>query len=529
MPTIEQMQNLPLSTDIATQEELNTGITNVSSALIGTNEDLSSADTINGSKKYAKEYANSAINTVISGAPQAFDTLKEIADWISSDQTSSTKLISDVAKLQTDMAAISNDLSIDISRVTVTEDDGFQKGNSLGFVGDSTLANPDYVISGFDSYAFPINVLTSDCGFTNEELSSAIYNYDSDFANTIYGYMYDNGFNPKPFTSLYGILTDGTTRVFAHYGSQYGGADAVDWRDSDGTTKDGTGVKILPAKVITLSNGTKVFREPRVYYYRGGAGDQNRIYTSFTLFVDYEAIPKKKVQTYDSIVSTTYATKSELTSELTDYVDLTSNNQSISGSKIFSNISATFIDSSNGLIVGSNSIVSRNITIEPEAIEIRHEEKKFSLEAAGTGAQIHVTNEEDNYTDTWKFHSPSASQTDYFVASEEFVVSAISSYAKLSDVPTDLSDLANSPGYIKQESISALSDIYVLSSEVVEGLSNTVVPKLSTIADLVSAEVERVDDISSAMNTQFVPLSDYQALETRVAALEARVSELEGN
>lgn len=526
MSTIEQMQNLPLSTDIATQEELNNGITNISSMLVGTNEDLSSADTINGSKKYAKEYANSAIDTIISGAPQAFDTLKEIADWISSDQISSTKLISDVAKLQTEMAAVSNDLSIDISRITVTEDDGFEKGNSLGFVGDSDLTDPYHVADGSDSYAFPINVLTSTYGFTNEELSDAIYNYDSSFANTIYGYMYDNGSNPKPLTSLYGILADSTTRVSAHYGSSQHGADTVEWRDSNGTPKDGTGVTIIPAKVITLSNGTKIFREPRVYYYHGG-GDQNRIYTSFMLFVDYEAIPKKKVQTYDSIVSTTYATKSELTSELTDYVDLTSNNQSVSGSKIFSNISATFIDSSNGLIVGSNSSVSRNITVEPEAIEIRHEEKRFSLEAAGTGAQIHITDEDNDYTDTWKFHSPSAFHTDYFVASEEFVVSAISSYAKLSDVPTDLSDLANSPGYLTAH--QSLSDLYTLSSEVVEGLSNTVIPKLSTIADLVSAEVERVDDISSAMNTQFVPLSDYQALETRVAALEARVSALEGN
>ena len=138
---IEQMQNLPLSTDIATQEEFNIGISNLSITLIGTSEDTASADTINGSKKYAKEYANSVIDTIISGAPQAFDTLKEIADWISSDETSSAKLISDIIDLQKDIAAISNDLSIDISRVTVTEDDGYQQGESMGILGEFNFTN----------------------------------------------------------------------------------------------------------------------------------------------------------------------------------------------------------------------------------------------------------------------------------------------------------------------------------------------------------------------------------------------------
>ena len=518
MSTIEQMQNLPLSTDIATQEELNDGITSISSVLIGTIEDLSSADTINGSKKYAKEYANSAINTIISGAPQAFDTLKEIADWISSDQTSSTKLISDVAKLQTDMAAVSNDLSIDISRVTVTEDNGFQKGNSLGFVGDSALTDPYHVADGSDSYAFPINVLTSTYGFTNEELSDAIYNYDSSFTNTIYGYMYDNGFIPSILTSLYGFH-DGT-QVFAHYGSQYG-ADMIEWQDSNGTDYDGTSITILPAKVITLERGTKIFREPRVYYYHGGYGDQNGIYTSFTLFVDYEAIPKKKVQKYDSIVSATYATKNEVANSLTEYVDLTSN-QTINGNKIFTNtIEAGLfkgdLSCGNGVLVGAEELDSygshSKITIYGFENVNESTRTVFTDNIKDVYTPVRYFYFEDLSTNhvqqrscTWEFPEVINGKTFVF-ADREYVLSALSS----------------------NDSSSSLSDVYVLSGEVVEGLSNTVVPKLSTIADLVLAEVEKVDSISSAMNAQFVPLSDYQTLVSKVTELEARVAALEGN
>ena len=71
--------------------------------------------------------------------------------------------------------------------------------------------------------------------------------------------------------------------------------------------------------------------------------------------------------------------------------------------------------------------------------------------------------------------------------------------------------------------ISCLSDIYELSSEVVDGLSNVVVPKLDTIADLVSAEVIRVDEISA----NYVPLTAYQTLENRISALESRLSDIE--
>lgn len=46
----------------------------------------------------------------------------------------------------------------------------------------------------------------------------------------------------------------------------------------------------------------------------------------------------------------------------------------------------------------------------------------------------------------------------------------------------------------------SLSDIYLLSGEVVEGLSNVVIPKLDTISGLVEEEVDRVDEISAKLS-----------------------------
>lgn len=299
----ESILMLQLSTDIATQEELDNGITNISSVLIGTNEDLSSADTINGSKKYAKEYANSAINTIISGAPQAFDTLKEIADWIGNDQSGASAVIAQIG-------GIKEDLSNKVSAVTINGEDktptngkvDFGKFMPLSGRSITTESEVKFVISAIDDTQYP---------------------------------------------------TDNFIGIGVEESPVFGNPRAPD-----------AGQKIL-TPYLNLSGSSDIHAK-----------------TPYILFRD--------------------------------------------GTKLWTT--------------------------------------------------VHTHN--------------------------------ISSITNLS---------------------SALSDIYVLSGEVVEGLSNTVVPKLSTIADLVSAEVERVDSISSAMNTQFVPLSDYQTLASKVTELETRVAALEGN
>ena len=55
---------------------------------------LNGDDNVDGS---VKKQVKDAINAVVDGAPEAFDTLKEIADWIGSDESGTAELISKVA------------------------------------------------------------------------------------------------------------------------------------------------------------------------------------------------------------------------------------------------------------------------------------------------------------------------------------------------------------------------------------------------------------------------------------------------
>lgn len=513
MPTIEQMQNLPLSTDIATQEEFNIGISNLSTALIGTNEDSASADTINGSKKYAKEYANGVIDTIISGAPAAFDTLKEIADWISSDETSSAKLISDIIDLQKNVAAVSNDLSIDISRVTVTEDDGYEKGALLGTVTNHNLENPTYKIIAQDAFndsmCFPINVL-SDYGWELSDIAIILGNYIDENDNwlsafeKIYGLSQTINYGSIPLSTITGYYQSaGGASVTAYWDSTYQASGRLLWcttQNDPSTAQDGASrFNAISEKLINL-DGTVIFRKPIVFW-NYVEYDDPIINASFVSFLDYEAIPKKKVQRYDSVVSATYATKSELANALTDYVDLTSN-QTITGAKTFNNPVNAYIVETWGEVrskysddsfvkIDSNS----GLTIVREGTETTIQNglnyREFYLRDFRDGAPLSSNNYVGN---TWAFPAvvPELSSKTLVFADRDFVLSALSS-----------------------NSSSAISDIYVLSGEVVEGLSNTVIPKLSTIADLVSAEVERVDEISGKLSNvvtesdlaEYLPLS----------------------
>ena len=81
------------------------------------------------------------------------------------------------------------------------------------------------------------------------------------------------------------------------------------------------------------------------------------------------------------------------------------------------------------------------------------------------------------------------------------------SYNDLLDKPTiplSTSQLTNNSGFLTaHQSLSAYalsSDLFSLSSQVVNGLSNTVTLKLSTIADLISGETKKLDELSGSLS-----------------------------
>lgn len=62
---------------------------------------ITSLDTLKASKTEMTEAIAKAINAVVNSAPEAFDTLKEIADWIEQDEAGSSALVLRVSAIET--------------------------------------------------------------------------------------------------------------------------------------------------------------------------------------------------------------------------------------------------------------------------------------------------------------------------------------------------------------------------------------------------------------------------------------------
>lgn len=76
------------------------------------------------------EYVDKEISDLIGTAPETFDTLKEIADYIESDQTSTATMISDINKNKSDISTAKTNISNNSSRISELQG---QLGNKILF------------------------------------------------------------------------------------------------------------------------------------------------------------------------------------------------------------------------------------------------------------------------------------------------------------------------------------------------------------------------------------------------------------
>ena len=505
------MQDIPLSTDIVTQSELDTNIEELSTGLIGTNEDAASANTINGSKKYAKEYTNGAIDTVISGAPAAFDTLKEIADWILSDQTSSTKLISDIIDLQKDVGKVSSELSnyLPLSGGALTgpnglsiEEAGFYAagygngcglsiGNGpndglIGIIIDGGGAT-DSTISGFTNLKIDSGV---GVGLTVENNNHTVtINGTNSYRAELYGvgefdansYGYGGGLSVGQGGTVYGcyVNADHLTApgmVAEVIDTGYSGLSVTAVKFGDGTYISSSNDFAAKGVYLPLSGGiissTDGNYNAAILVLSSSIGETNA--------APYILLSNQIGSSYsEGILQCGKKTNDEYSDSVYNGITLSSGGNLL-------------IKAPNGFYDG----VIDGIKIESNHINLDTLNGDFEL---------------NNVKNIWINGNPlirlGSLSVNFPGDSGRLVID--------SEIPLSVSQLSNDSGYITEQSLSGLSDIYALSDEVVEGLSNVVVPKLSTIADLISAEVERVDEISGKLSNavtesdlaEYLPLS----------------------
>ena len=115
---------------------------------------LNGDDNVDGS---VKKQVKDAINAVVDGAPETFDTLKEIADWIGSDESGTAELISKVAA--NEQAITDNKAALD-KDIKDLADHVASAGDAYKAV-DNRLNNIEDQLTGSDNVFDKIDALTT--------------------------------------------------------------------------------------------------------------------------------------------------------------------------------------------------------------------------------------------------------------------------------------------------------------------------------------------------------------------------------
>lgn len=109
----------------------------------------SAIDTLNGTGEGSvHETVTNAVATIVANAPEDFDTLKEVADWIANDTTGSLNLIERVDKVEQDLS----DLNIPTEEI----EDLYSRLNSNATLGFYCIEDVTIVLNGV-STTYPAN------------------------------------------------------------------------------------------------------------------------------------------------------------------------------------------------------------------------------------------------------------------------------------------------------------------------------------------------------------------------------------
>lgn len=94
-----------------------------------------------GLYKYTDDAAKAAVDSIVDGASESFDTLKEIADWIASDTTGAAKMANDIAALQGSASDTKDSVSIVGAKKYADEVVAGKNVSAEGESGDNALVS----------------------------------------------------------------------------------------------------------------------------------------------------------------------------------------------------------------------------------------------------------------------------------------------------------------------------------------------------------------------------------------------------
>ncbi len=190
--------------DTTLQTDINSEITNRTNEDTALQSQIDTLDTVKANKTDVTAEINSAVSAVVDSAPEAFDTLKEIADWIAQDESGTSALVARVTAIETKNDEQDTTLATETSERKSA--DGTLQNNinaeaSARQTADNTLTNSKLdnvtIASGSTNGTIKLTKTINGSSSSTDNiavagLKSAAYEESSAFATASQGTLADN-------------------------------------------------------------------------------------------------------------------------------------------------------------------------------------------------------------------------------------------------------------------------------------------------------------------------------------------------